>query len=153
MTDDVITVGNTVTLTLPPPGQPPARGWGQTSDVCHQASASVSGPSLGLASVRKLEAGCVSPTLASREWGYPLSSALSSGHTYHITFPLISECLVPGIYLVKEVIACYPILLFAVLNIFLQFLPTMLMTKVTGSIQQSIKFNNSIPNFISLFSK
>ena len=53
----------------------------------------------------------------------------------------------------KEVIACYPILLFAVLNIFLQFLPTMLMTKVTGSIQQSIKFNNSIPNFISLFSK
>ena len=89
MNDHVITVGNTVTLTLPPPGQPPARGWGQTSDVCHQASASVSGPSLGLASVRKLEAGCVSPTLASREWGYPLSSALASGHTYHITFPLI----------------------------------------------------------------
>ena len=92
MTDHVITVGNTVTLTLPPPplcGQAPARGWGQTSDVCHQASASVSGPSLGLASVRKLEAGCVSPTLASREWGYPLSSALASGHTCHITFPLI----------------------------------------------------------------
>ena len=66
-------------------GQPP--GWGHTSDVCQQASASlclVSGPSLGECPVRKLEAACVSPTLASREWGYPLVSGLP-----HITFPLI----------------------------------------------------------------
>ena len=72
----------------------------------------------------------------------------------HITFPLIWmsgtwNILNSGGYLCAFLF----ILLFAVLNRFLQFLPTMLMTKVTGSIHQSIKFNNSIPNFISLFSK
>ena len=87
--------GNTVTLTLwVATGQPP--GWGHIR--CVSAGLGVTVSSVwpqsrgmpGADSVRKLEAACVSLRLASREWGYPLSSGS------HTSLSLSSECLGPG---------------------------------------------------------
>ena len=88
MTDHVITVGNTVTLTLPPPPWS-APGPGVGADIgCVSSGLGVSvWPQSGAGLCTQIRGRLREP-----DPGLPwvgISSALASGHTYHITFPLI----------------------------------------------------------------